>query len=72
MWWALLIGIPGSGAFVILMAGLIGAGRRADEGEEILLEILDPQPRAGGRTNENEDVRSAPKGRPRQAAGGKA
>lgn len=70
MWWALLIGGPPSGALIILMAGLIGAGRRADEGEEILLEILDPQPKAGGRTNEN--IRSAPKGRPRQAAGGKA
>lgn len=69
MWWALLIGGLPSGALIILMAGLIGAGRRADEGEEILLEILDPQPKAGGIANE--DVHSAPKGRPRQAAEGK-
>lgn len=45
MWLLLLILLGFSSCFIItLIFGLLGAGRRADEGEERILEIMSPAP----------------------------
>jgi hypothetical protein len=45
MWWLLLLLCSLVGCFlIVLILGLLRAGRRADEAEEKLLEIISPAP----------------------------